>query len=69
MLVEINTGPSVLRVVKVLKETLRLSLKDAHDLIYNKRIGRISQFECPDEKFEELKTIIQVNGGRLYKIV
>ena len=75
MLVEINTGPSVLGVVKVLKETLCLSLKDAHDLIYNEKsykqgAGIVSQFECSDEKFEELKTAIQTcSTGRLYKIV
>ena len=75
MLVEINTGPSVLGVVKVLKETLHLSLKDAHDLVYNEKSnihesGRIAQFECPDDKFEELKTAIQTcSTGRLYKIV
>lgn len=74
MIVEINTGPSALHAVKILKETLHLSLKDAYDLVYNEKSykqewARISQFECPDEKFEELKTAIQTCGGRLYKVV
>lgn len=75
MLVEINTGPAVLQVVKVLKETLHLPLKDAYDLIHNEKsykqeYGRIAQFECPNDKFEELKTVIQTcTTGRLYKIV
>lgn len=62
MEVKINAGRSVLGSIKIVKETLGLSIKDAHDMV------KAGQFECPDEMFTQLNDRLQEAGGFLEPI-
>ena len=57
MLVKFKSGPNRLNAVKILKEELAISLKEAKDAVDD------GIFECAGQSFEEIKEKIESNGG------
>lgn len=63
MKVKFNPGPSKLMVVKILKEELHLSLKEAKDMVDAR------EFECSESVYPTVKKLLETIGAwDFYKV-
>lgn len=63
MVIEFNPGPAKLQVVKAIKETFKIGLKEAKDMCDDGKI------ECTREQFAKIKPALEVYGAGEFNII
>lgn len=61
MLVKFKPGPNKLNAVKILRDELATSLREAKDAV------DYGEFKCTEQSYEEIKKKIESNGGLIIK--